>query len=103
LNLLSSPQYEQRAINEVLAPGFNVAKALRTGGVFVARGHFGIFNGPSAQIDVSGNINKRLRSRRNWARTLTEVGFRRVDFYRNDAYLFINDNLPENNILVATK
>jgi hypothetical protein len=73
------------------------------GGVFVAGGHFGIFNGPSAQIDVSGNINKRLRSRRNWARTLTEVGFRRVDFYRNDAYLFINDNLPENNILVATK
>ena len=72
-------------------------------GVFIAGGHFGMLNGLNVQIDRNGQINKRLRSKASWKKTLKRAGFSDVKIYRNTAYLWINDTLPENNILVATK
>jgi len=82
---------------------FSIADVLKNGGLFIIGGHFGFLDGLNVQIDKDGSINKRLRSKRRWVRTLKEAGFRRIEIYRNKAYLWINDSLPENNVLVATK
>lgn len=80
-----------------------VANALKDGGLFIIGGHFGLLDGLNVQIDKDSGINKRLRSKRRWVHTLKEAGFRDIKVYRNNAYLWINDSLPENNLLVATK
>lgn len=79
-----------------------IADRLPTGGIFVVGGHFGILNGLNVQIK-GGQINKRLRSRSVWKKTLKKAGFSKVNVYNNYAYLWINDRLPENSILIATK
>lgn len=80
-----------------------IGKKLKKGGVFVVGGHFGLLDGLNVQIDKNGNINKRLRSKRRWIHELRTAGFTSVKVYRNYAYLWINDTLPENNVLIATK
>ena len=80
-----------------------IGKSLRKGGLFVVGGHFGILDNVNVQIDHNSQINKRLRSRRHWRDTLKKAGFSRVDVYTNNAYLWIDDILPENNVLIATK
>lgn len=80
-----------------------VADNLDAGGLFVIGGHFGILDGVNVQIDSSGHVNKRLRSKRHWVRKLKENGFSDWCLYRNSAYLGIRDTLPENNILIARK
>ncbi len=77
--------------------------ALRKGGIFIVGGHFGYLDGLNVQIDREGAINKRLRGRWHWKRQLGKAGFREFRLYANRAYLWIQDSLPENNILVATK
>ena len=81
----------------------HVGKSLLPGGLFVAGGHFGLFDRVNVQFDQDGAVNKRLRSRRRWKRALAAEGFGRVKVYGNRAYLWINDSLPENNVLVARK
>lgn len=80
-----------------------VADNLDSEGIFVIGGHFGILDEINVQIDQSGHINKRLRSKRHWVRKLRESGFSTCRLYRNNAYLGIRDTLPENNILIARK
>jgi SAM-dependent methyltransferase len=80
-----------------------VGGALKKGGLFVVGGHFGSLDGLNVQTDKDGYVNKRLRSRGRWMLTLKEAGFANVKIYRNNAYLWINDTLPENNVLIATK
>ena len=80
-----------------------IANSLRDGGHLVVGGNFGVLNNINIQFDTENKINKRLRSKRVWAKTLKCLGFSKCVFYRNNAYLFINDTLPENNILIATK
>jgi len=79
-----------------------IAKVLRKNGLFIVGGHFGLLNGLNVQI-FDDQINKRLRSKKNWINILKKAGFRHIYFYKNYAYLYINDTLPENNILIATK
>ena len=81
----------------------SVSDSLVSGGLFIVGGHFGLLNGLNVQIDPDGNINKRLRSRFRWRNVLRKAGFRRVRVYSNTAYLWIDDPIPENNVLVATK
>lgn len=80
-----------------------VASKLKSGGSFVIGGHFGLFDGVNVQIDPDGHINKRLRSRRHRIRALRALGFSTFRYYRNRAYLWIPDSLPESNILVASR
>lgn len=80
-----------------------VANSLRDGGYFIVGGHFGWANNVNLQFDSQNNFNKRLRSKRNWIRNLKSLGFRKFKLYRNNSYLFINDSLPENNILIAER
>lgn len=80
-----------------------VAKSLKPGGLFVIGGHFGWLNKINVQIDANARINKRLRSKRHWISALRKAGFDTVDLYRNNAYLHIRGQLPENNILIARK
>lgn len=80
-----------------------VVKVLRKNGLFIVGGHFGFLDGLNVQIDRNGQINKRLRSKRRWTDALRKADFSRVHVYTNNAYLWINDTLPENNVLIATK
>jgi cyclopropane fatty-acyl-phospholipid synthase-like methyltransferase len=80
-----------------------VSDVLRPGGLFVVGAHFGMLNGVNVQFDSDGTVNKRLRSAREWKRALAAAGLQVRRIYRNRAYLFIEDALPENNILVARK
>lgn len=80
-----------------------VGRRLKPDGLFVIGGEFGWLDGVNVQIDADGNINKRLRSHAHWRRTLREAGFARTALYRNRAYLWINDSLPENNVLIAAR
>lgn len=80
-----------------------IARVIPKDGIFIAGGHFGILNGLNVQIDKNNHINKRLRSKNVWNKTLKKEGFSKVKFYKNNAYLGINDTLPENNIIIATK
>ncbi len=82
---------------------FSIANTLKSGGLFIIGGHFGFLDGLNVQIDSDGYINKRLRSKGHWVRTLKQAGFTNIKLYRNNSYLWINDSLPENNVLVATK
>lgn len=79
-----------------------IADSLKPGGLFVVGGHFGLVGGVDLQAERDQTY-KRLRSGRHWRSTLRQAGFSRVDVYRNSAYLWIEDSLPENNVLVATK
>ena len=81
---------------------YSIGKVINKGGIFIIGGHFGIFNGLNVQIDNNG-INKRLKSRKHWKKILKRAGFIHVKFYRNYSYLKINDTIPENNVLIATK
>lgn len=80
-----------------------IARSLSAGGHLVVGGHFGLLNNVNVQFDAENKVNKRLRSKSSWTKELKNLGFRDWKFYRNNAYLFIDDPLPENNILVATK
>ena len=80
-----------------------VGEVIPKNGIFIVGGHFGILNKLNVQIDKNGQINKRLRSKTLWKKTLKKAGFSNVKFYKNNAYLWIKDTLPENNIIVATK
>ena len=80
-----------------------VAKSLRKDGLFIVGGHFGYLDGLNVQIDENGQFNKRLRSKRHWKKELRQVGFSDIYCYSNNAYLWIKDPLPENNILIARK
>lgn len=79
------------------------SQLLKKQGVLIVGSHFGLFNSLNVQISRKGEINKRLRSRRQWKRTLIQAGFSDVRIYPNRAYLHIRDTLPENNVLIATK
>lgn len=76
--------------------------ALKKGGILVVSEHFGILDGLNVQVDQHG-VNKRLRSRRNWEKTLKEIGFKDIRFIKNRTALDIKRVLPENNILIAVK
>ncbi len=78
-----------------------VARKLKNNGILVVGGHFGWFDGVNVQIDSSGRIFKRLRSMQRWRKELNKAGFSHTYLYRNTAYLWINDPLPENNVLIA--
>jgi SAM-dependent methyltransferase len=80
-----------------------VAKVLRKGGLFIAGGHFGLLDNLDLSINSDGQIYKRLRSRGHWRKVLRKEGFSNIQFQSNHAYLWINDTLPESNILIATK
>lgn len=80
-----------------------IGKLVAPGGRLVVGGHFGYLDGLNVQVDRDGQINKRLRSKWRWCRQLEAAGFAKVDVYRNSAYLWIRDHLPENNVLVATR
>ena len=80
-----------------------VGQRLESGGVFVIGGHFGTVDGIDVQIDRNGHTNKRLRSKRHWVKSLQHCGFSIYSVYRNNAYLYIKDTLPENNVLIAQK
>ena len=79
-----------------------IKNRLKTGGLFVASGHFGYLDGLNVQI-VKGETNKRLRSKRHWKKVLKKAGFDKIKVLQNDAYKGIDAELPENNILMATK
>lgn len=76
---------------------------LKRGGVLVVGGHFGVLDGINVQIDQHGRINKRLRSKRNWEKTLKAIGFKDIKYVNNSAAYSIKRVLPENNILIAIK
>ena len=78
-----------------------ISKSLRNTGLLVIGGNFGWFDGINVKIDKAGNICKRLRSLRRWKRELKRVGFSKTHLYRNNAYLWINDPLPENSVLIS--
>jgi len=80
-----------------------VAESLEAGGLLVVGGHFGWLNKINVQFDENGHINKRLRSKRYWFKTLRQAGFKACRVYRNRAYLHINDTQPENSVLIARK
>lgn len=80
-----------------------MANSVEPNGFIVVGGHFGWLDGLNVAVDDSGGIIKRLRSFRHWKRVLKKAGFRKIHLYRNNAYLWINDPLPENSILVAEK
>lgn len=80
----------------------SIGNILNPGGMFIVGGHFGGVNGINVQIDNHG-VNKRLRSKRWWINVLKESGFKDIKIYKNNAYLWVDDSIPENNILIATK
>jgi hypothetical protein len=57
----------------------------------------------NVQIDNNKLVNKRLRSFCQWKKELKINGFTHVRLYRNNSYLWINDKLPESNIIIAVK
>jgi len=79
------------------------ARILEPGGLLVVGGHFGFLNNINVQFDSADSVNKRLRSARHWKRRLKKLGFGNISIYRNRSYLFIEDTVPENNILIAEK
>jgi hypothetical protein len=80
-----------------------VGRVLLAGGLFVVGGHFGLLDGLNVQFDSENTVNKRLRSASHWKRSLQQAGFVRTRIYRNSAYLYIRDSLPENNVLITEK
>lgn len=79
-----------------------VHKILKNRGLFIVSGYFGLLNGLNVQIDTHG-VNKRLRSYRNWVKTLREIGFDDIKVVKNKNAYNIKRALPENNILIALK
>jgi SAM-dependent methyltransferase len=80
-----------------------IAGVMSSKGMFVTSGHFGVIDGLNVQIDRNDRVNKRLRSGRHWRKALKDAGFNTIRIYRNNAYLWIRDALPENHVLIATK
>jgi len=80
-----------------------IAGVIQKTGLFIIGGYFGYFNGLNVQIDRNHQVNKRLRSKKHWKSTLKNAGFTSIEFYTKNAYLWINDTLPENNVLIATR
>lgn len=79
------------------------SRCLPAGGVLVAGGEFGLLDGINVQFDVDGTVNKRLRSKARWTRTLKSIGFGGVEVIRNHEAFKIDRRLPESHILIATK
>jgi SAM-dependent methyltransferase len=79
------------------------ARLLSPKGILVTTGNFGFVDGVNVQVDRHNCVNKRLRSKRRWKRALESAGFTDVRIYRNYAYLWIREVLPENHVLIATK
>jgi len=79
-----------------------IGNVLEPNGMFIVGGHFGLLDGLNVHISGDGEIYKRLRSRRHWAEILTKAGFRKPRYYKNNAYLAIDDPLPQNNLLIAS-
>ena len=80
-----------------------IAKIIPKNGLFIVGGHFGIFNGLNVQIDKNGQIFKRLRSKNHWKKKLKKEGFTQVTFYKNNAIKWIDESLPQSNIMIASK
>jgi SAM-dependent methyltransferase len=80
-----------------------VGRILRPGGLFVVGGHFGWLDNLNVDYDPQNSATKRLRSASHWRRSLSQAGFGRVRIYRNSAYLFIDEWIPENNIMIAAR
>ena len=81
----------------------SVSKRLKDNGLFIIGGHFGLLDNLNIQVDKNGHINKRIRSRIRWKNALKNAGFSKIFFYKNNAYLWINAPLPENNLIIAKK
>ena len=80
-----------------------VSTSLEEGGCLVVGGHFGLIDGVNVQFDNRNLANKRLRSARRWRTALRRLGFGDIHIYHNRAYLFVDQILPENNVLIASK
>ena len=80
-----------------------VSDHLDPGGLFVVGGDFGWLNKINVQFDEHRHVNKRIRSKRGWIKQLRASHFETYRVYRNQAYLHIDDTLPENNLLIAQK
>ena len=80
-----------------------VGNVVKENGVFIIGGHFGFFNKINVQHNNQGVYNKRIRSYAAWKKILKKAGFTKIQLYKNDQYLHINQSLPENNVIVATK
>ncbi|MBA3564599.1 MAG: class I SAM-dependent methyltransferase [Gammaproteobacteria bacterium] len=80
-----------------------IARSLQPKGLLIVGGHFGCFDGLNVKFDPDGGVNKRLRSKSRWSRVLKEAEFSEIRVYRNQAYLWIDDVLPENHLLMATR
>ncbi len=80
-----------------------ISQHINPGGLLIVGGHFGLFDGLDVGLDASRRVFKRLRSKRRWQKTLRKFGFRDITVVRNHAYLHINDPLPENSIMIATR
>ena len=79
-----------------------IAKHLNSGGYLVVGGYFGWLNGLNVQADQNG-VNKRLRSRFVWKKTLKALGFDEITLIKNKASYEIARILPESHILIARK
>ena len=79
-----------------------IANHLNSGGYLVVGGYFGWLNGLNVQADKNG-VNKRLRSRFVWKRTLKALGFEDITLIKNKASYEIARILPESHILIAKK
>jgi SAM-dependent methyltransferase len=80
-----------------------IADRLQPGGHLVVGGHFGILDNLDVQFDEHNRSNKRLRSARHWKRKLRALGFDEIAIHRNRAFLFVEQPMPESNLLVARK
>ena len=84
------------------APLSTISAHLNSGGYLVVGGYFGWLNGLNVQADKNG-VNKRLRSRFVWKRTLKALGFEDITLIKNKASYEIARILPESHILIAKK
>lgn len=89
--------------SEWLAAISKLAELLKPGGMLVVGGHFGLLDGVNVQFGTDGAANKRLRSAARWRKALRTAGLTNISIVRNNAYLFIDDPMPESNLLFAIK
>jgi len=80
-----------------------ISNKMKNNAIFIVGGNFGILNNLNVQIDKQGWINKKLRSKKKWIKTLEKYNLKYIKKYYNFSYLYIKDSLPENNILIFKK
>ena len=80
-----------------------IANRLRPGGNLVVGGHFGFFDNLDVQFDEQNHSNKRIRSGAHWKRRLRSLGFQEIVIYRNRAFWFVDEPMPENSVLIARR